>query len=81
MSRREFIAMTSDAEWAAYKAGASRANRDQFMQTATVHRRNGSIEAARICIRAARDCNRDFLKHVAEYRAVKAAETPKRKRA
>lgn len=81
MSRREFIAMTSDAEWAAYRAGAALANRDQYMHNAGTYLRIGSIQAAQTCVRAARDCNRDYLKYIAEYRAAKAAETPKRKRA
>jgi glutathione synthase/RimK-type ligase-like ATP-grasp enzyme len=81
MSRTQIIGMTTDTEWAIWTASRALTHRDHYMNDASIYLRMGSTEAARTCVQAARDCNREYLKHVAEYRALKAAEMPKRKRA
>lgn len=81
MSRREIIAMTNDAEWAIYRAVESLALRDDFMRNAADYKRVGSRDAVVISVQSAREWNHKYLKRVAEYRAMKAAEVSKRKRA
>lgn len=78
MSRREIIGMTTDAEWAIWRASQAVTLRDSCMRDAEIYRRTGSLEAMRTVVKLARDCNRDYLKFVAEYRAL---QVPQRKRA
>ena len=72
----KFNAALNDAEWAAFKAGQALANRAQWMQRARMDERNRGL--VKICTDAARECNREYLKAAAEWRALKK---PQRKRA
>jgi alkylhydroperoxidase/carboxymuconolactone decarboxylase family protein YurZ len=77
MMSAKFNAALNDAEWAAFKAGQALANRTQWMQRAGMDERNrGLVE---VCASAARGCNREYLKAVAEWRALQ--KKPQRKRA
>lgn len=73
-----FIAVLSNAEWAAYKASRELERRDQWIVKARDFKERKCAEALRVAIHAARTCNREYLTAVAEYRA---SQTPKRKRA
>jgi hypothetical protein len=75
---RHFNAQLSHAEYAAFKAARSLAQRDNWMHDAAQFKARGMADVVKLCVGAARDRNREYLKAVAEYRALKA---PKRKRA
>jgi hypothetical protein len=74
----KFFSRLTDGEFAAFNAGKWLARRDDWMFAARASRDARQVELMRVQVSAARNCNREYLKQVAKWRA---AREPKRRRA
>jgi hypothetical protein len=71
VNHSQFLGKTTAAEWAAYRAGQARADRMAWMRDAEKYKDSGSTAAMRSAVKAARQCNHDYLKAREEFRLAK----------